>query len=176
MRSPKENPARRRDRTIWPIFLVACLSLGMLIYFAVQPGARQAPRPTPGAPTALVTVKVFDAVYVAGDLKFTSEQVDVPPGLDPKLFAVNRTLARLGITPPGSDAVSCRVEGATARLDFDRAFARTYGTDDEGAILNGVLRAMGQFPDVERVQFLVGGSPIETLGNVEITEPQPVIR
>lgn len=110
------------------------------------------------------------------DLRFESRRELPPASADRMVYAVNAYLKEANLAPEGAAAKSCRLEGRTAVLDFTAPFRSTYGTEDERTLIEGILREMGQFREVDDVRFLVEGKPIETLGNIELTDPQPVIR
>ncbi len=120
-------------------------------------------------------VVVYKPKYVDHDLKFDESERTVPEGQDPVVFAVNAYLDEAGITPKEARLRTCRIESGLATLDFGAAFNQTYGTDDERTLLDGILTVAGQFKEIRTVRFLADGKPIETLGNVELTDPQPVL-
>lgn len=62
------------------------------------------------------------------------------------------------------------------KLQFNSAFDRTYGSEEEGALVNGILRSLGKFRQIVNVQFYIGDEPMETLGHIDLTTPQPVLR
>lgn len=167
---------------LWVLLCLCALGFGALTYYAGQPGAHTIPSDLradrsssqPAAPSS--RVRVFSPTYRGGELVFREEWAAVPAGEDAKVFAVNRYLQSAKVTEPGARALSCRVERGTAWLDFSTPFGQTTGTEDEGIIVNGILKTMGQFPEVESVQLLVDGKPLETLGNLDLSQPQTVIR
>lgn len=112
--------------------------------------------------------------YVAEDYRVTKSQVDVPKGQDPYLVAVNTSLAHNPDIPADGKAIAAKVEGKTLVLDFGPSFERTYGSAEEGEILKSITGALEQFKELTHVQITVGGKPIETLGNVELTDPLPI--
>ncbi len=123
-----------------------------------------------------VGVQLLTPYYVENELRFKQEPAEVPANTDPKVFAVNRYLRTTKFVPQGAEVLTCTVDNSIATLDFNGAFATSYGTDDESTVVNGILATMGQFPDVAFVRFTVEGRPLETLGNLDLTDPQDVIR
>ena len=160
----------------------AGLVAGLFAYVKFSPAARvpEAERRTVASesktPSRPHKVVVYKPKYVDHDLKFDESERTVPSGQDPVVFAVNAYLDEAGITPNDARLRSCRVENGLATFDFTPAFAQTYGTDDERTLLEGILTVAGQFEEIRTVRFLADGQPIETLGNVELTDPQPVLR
>lgn len=121
-------------------------------------------------------VMVFSPDFSSTDLKFTSKRMDVPAGVDIYTFAVNEYLSQIPSVPNTARAKTCVVDKTVATLDFDATILAGYGTIEEGAIVNGILKTMGQFPDVNAVQFQVDGKIVESFGNIELTIPQKVLR
>ncbi|MBX7132795.1 MAG: GerMN domain-containing protein [Fimbriimonadaceae bacterium] len=128
------------------------------------------------APATPTKVIVFTPHFQDNDLKFDEIEETLPQGEDKVLFAVNGYLSKLDFLPKGATLKTAKVIDGLAELDFDETFNTTYGTDDERTIVNGILTAVGQFPEIRSVRFLAGGKPIESLGNIELTDPQPVLR
>ena len=109
------------------------------------------------------------------NLDFRSEPVKVPEGVDQTVFAVNLFLDQLDDV--GSGGVE-RIElnNGIASVYFSSEFRRSYGTEDEQILVNGLLVTLGQFPEIDFVKFYAGGRPLETFGNIDLTDPLPVIR
>jgi len=95
---------------------------------------------------------------------------------DPMVFAVNNYLDKLPMVKKEARARKCTVSNGIANLDFTPEFETTYGTEDEQTILKGLLTVMAQFPDVKQVKFTVGGRTLDSLGNVDLTTPQDVMK
>lgn len=169
---------------LWLGFLGLAV-LGVLTYYAAnQPSPRggsgktvaadiQKPaRPEPPAPSVTVLVPEF----VNGELKFKETRQTVAPGEAPEVFAVNAFLKETGFVPPKAKAVSVTVERGLATVTFTPEFQTTYGTEDEQTLVNGILKALGQFKNIDKVSMRVGGQPLDTLGSIDLSEPQDVIR
>jgi hypothetical protein len=110
---------------------------------------------------------------------FATADIKFPPGVDHRVYLVNDYLGQLhgkGLGKPDAKALGVDVRDGTAYLDLNSAFDETYGTQDEGTVLNGILTVLGQYPEIDQVQFEINGKPMETTGNVDLTVPQPVIR
>ena len=74
---------------------------------------------------------------------------------------------------------SVTVADGLATVDFSRELKDNFhgGDTDEANAVNGILRALGRFPTVNRVQILVAGQPVESLGGMlVISQPLAVIR
>lgn len=103
-------------------------------------------------------------------------KVQVPEGQDPMLFAVNSFLRDSKIAPEGAQAVKATLVRGELTLDFNTDFDRTYGSEDERVLVDGILRSLGQFKDVRNVRFTINGEQVETLGHLDLTTPQAVLR
>lgn len=116
-------------------------------------------------------VNVLTPRYEDGDLKFESKPLRTERGQDPMLAAINGFLAEAKVAPAEAKCRSARREGDLVVLDFSAAFGQTYGAEDEQTLLGGIANTLAQFPGVKRFRITVEGRPIETLGNIELTDP-----
>lgn len=131
---------------------------------------------TPAPSSGKEKVDVLTPRYENGDLRFERQPAAPPSGVDPYVFAVNSFLDRTRFVPRKARLVRAERRGSLLRLHFSPEFDTTYGTEDEETLLNGILAAVGQFPEIEEVQFLIGERPMETLGNVDLSGPLRVRR
>jgi hypothetical protein len=174
---------------VWALLLVGLLGAGALAFYV-----KQTPRlEDPAGPSVSVTrrdpppatttsdspgdkVLVFRPYMEGPEVRFTKSEATVPTGVDPRVFAVNEFLKASKVAPEGAIAVGVQVRDGVALMDFSPGFDRSYSTTDEKTMLDGLLTTLGQFQDVEKLQILINGEPIESLGNVEVREPLDVIR
>lgn len=171
--------ANKGDKSLITSVLLVCIvvGVGVAAYVKLAPANVVPNEPvTTEEQEGGAGVQLLTPYYVDNELRFKQEQTEVPANVDPKVFAVNRYLRTAKPVPHDAELVSCTVEGSVATLDFNAAFGISYGTDDESTVVNGILATMGQFPDVSYVKFLVEGRELETLGNLDLTGPQDVIR
>ncbi|MCH7903019.1 MAG: GerMN domain-containing protein [Armatimonadetes bacterium] len=154
------------------LVLAAVVVLGIAAYVKFAP-ADEIPREEETLVDGSVTLVIptYDE-----KLDFSSEPVKVPEGVDQTVFAVNLFLDQLDVVP--SDAVAEKIElnNGIASVYFSSEFRRSYGTEDEQILVNGLLVTLGQFPEIEFAKFYAGGRPLETFGNIDLTDPLPVIR
>lgn len=137
--------------------------------------ARPSPRSRERASLPLGTkAYVYTPHWQDSNLTFSRKRLSVPDGEDPKVFAVNQFLANTKIADPSAKLLSVDVKNGVAALSFNAAMDATFGTEDEETLLNGLLATLSQFPDVEKAEFYANGKHIDTFGNVDLTEPQPV--
>ena len=109
-------------------------------------------------------------------LVFETTEVDVPKDQDPRIFALNLYLRKVAAVPKEVAALTCTVFDTVATVDFNAAFDRSYGTEDEMIVINGILRVLGQFKEIASVMITVEGNVIESIGNLDLTESHRVIR
>ena len=80
--------------------------------------------------------------------------------------------------PRGTRVLGLKIDPASklATVDFSREFTQNFqgGETKEAQAVMSVLETLGQFPDVNKVQFLVDGRKIDSLGGTqELDEPLP---
>jgi len=81
--------------------------------------------------------------------------------------------------PKGTKLLSLRVAAGLATVNFSRELVDNFAGGDsaETRAVNSILRTLGQFPTVSRVQIQVVGQPIDSLGGLlALSDPLPVIR
>jgi len=81
--------------------------------------------------------------------------------------------------PRGTRLLAVRIVDGLATVDFSKDIQRNFQGGDlqEAQAVNSILMTLGQFPSIDRVQLLVEGAPIDSLGgHFEINSPIPVIR
>ncbi|MBV9850166.1 MAG: GerMN domain-containing protein [Armatimonadetes bacterium] len=81
--------------------------------------------------------------------------------------------------PPGTKLRSVTISDGLATVDFSRALKDNFrgGDTQEAQTVNAILRTLGQFPTVSKVQILVEGQRVDSLGGlIVISDPLPVVR
>jgi spore germination protein GerM len=80
--------------------------------------------------------------------------------------------------PAGAHLRGIKLVDGVATVDFSREFQSNFhgGDTQEAQTINSILLTLGQFPDIDKVQILVEGKPIEALSQLSIADPLPVIR
>jgi hypothetical protein len=82
--------------------------------------------------------------------------------------------------PPGTRAESARLASdGVATVNFNKALVANFpgGDTEEALVLNAILGTLAHFKGVERVQILVEGKKVDSLGGNEVlTDPLPVRR
>ena len=81
--------------------------------------------------------------------------------------------------PSGTKLLSIRLADGLATVDFSQELRDNFtgGDSDETHTVNAILRTLGQFPTIDRVQLLVDGKPLDSLGGLlDLSSPLPVLR
>jgi len=80
--------------------------------------------------------------------------------------------------PEGTSLRSIKVADGLATVDLSGEFqAHFHGSETEEAqTVNSVLRTLGQFASIDRVQFLMDGKPLDALSQLPLSSPLDVIR
>lgn len=102
---------------------------------------------------------------------------------DPKSPARSALEALIGTSesplPSGTELRGVKIDKGTATVDFSPEFQKNFhgGDMQEAAAVNSVLMTLGQFHSIDRVQILVDGNAIDSLGgHFDISTPLDVIR
>lgn len=80
--------------------------------------------------------------------------------------------------PPGTQIRGINISDGLATVDFTREFQTNFhgGDTQEAQTINSILRTLGQFSSIDRVQIWVEGKPIDALSQLPISGPLDVIR
>jgi len=81
--------------------------------------------------------------------------------------------------PAGTRLLSVRIANGLATADFSRELRDNFSGGDSGETrtVNAILSTLGKFPTISRVQLLVQGKPVDSLGGLlALSGPLPVIR
>jgi hypothetical protein len=101
---------------------------------------------------------------------------EAPREADLRVFAINEFLTGSNVAPPDARLLSLELEERHAKLHFNAAFRTTYGSMDEGTIIEGLRRSLGQFVEVATFEMFAEGEVIDTFGHVEFDTPITVLR
>ncbi|BDI28710.1 hypothetical protein CCAX7_007610 [Capsulimonas corticalis] len=83
------------------------------------------------------------------------------------------------VLPRSAEIRDIAIQNGLATVNFNAALVNDFkgGDTDEAKGVNEILKALGQFPNVNKVQILVNGEHVDTLGGLlDISGPLPVIR
>ena len=80
----------------------------------------------------------------------------------------------VGIFPKGAKISSVKIDKDVAIVDFDKSLTRNFvgGSTGEEFLVGSVVNTLTEFPEINRVKFLMGGQEIETLaGHMDLSQP-----
>lgn len=165
------------------VLLAACVGFG--IYLAVsRPPAPISPPTKPHAEAVkpLEKVKVYRVAVENNRPVLRATETDVQPGEVPAEAALRQLVEQgdqsdlANPMPKGTRLLGLKIVNGLATVNLSREFRDNFsgGSEDEGATIGAILRTLGQFKEIKKVQFLVEGKPIDTLGHLDISGPQDV--
>lgn len=108
------------------------------------------------------------------EVKLGRKAGSVPSGVKPMVFIANETLKDLKIDK--ARAIGVDVHGRNALIDFNPEIEKGYGSTEEGELIKALSTALGQFPEIDTFQIVVDGKPLDTLGELDLSDPIAVIR
>lgn len=120
------------------------------------------------------SAQIMTPVLDGEKLSFTAKTETVPDGTNPMVFAVNRFFETSHIMPSGARVLSVDIKDDTAFFDCTEQAEKTFGAMDERTLLQGISKTLQQFPNLKKFQFLVSGTPIDTWGGVDMSQPLPI--
>ncbi len=116
----------------------------------------------------------------AGAIPVTPSPAAALPAPTPAQDALNALAARPDSPlPSGTKLLSVRVANGLATANFSRELRDNFTGGDSGETrtVNAILSTLGRFPTISRVQLLVEGKPVDSLGGLlSLSDPLPVIR
>lgn len=119
-------------------------------------------------------VTTLTPTYTGGQFGTKPDTKEPPKGQDPMVFALNDYLDKVPAVPKDADVKTVTVKEGIATIDFNEKIYAGYGAEDEQIIVRGLLRVMAQFPEVKSVLFTTDGQPLDSLGAIDLSSPQPV--
>lgn len=188
----KKNQAPKSNASIYGVLLIGALAVGAFSMYVAQPSVGKVPTEqrresrlpehggeSLGKPAGQKgesgKASALKPTYTAsGDLKYEKTEITIPQGADRYITVINAYLKECKIAPAGAQAVSTELNGKTLTVKFNKEFDQTYGSDDERTLVQGILASIGQFPEVNFVQFTIEGTPMESMGHLDLSEPLPV--
>ncbi len=114
-------------------------------------------------------VAVFLPKFDKGNnLTFERTMARAPRGEDLREFAVKNFLETTKIADPATRLLSISVKDGLATLSFNAALNSGFGSDDERTFVEGIRLILGQFKEIERLEFFADGVKLDSLGHFEI--------
>jgi germination protein M len=144
------------------------------------PTAPQASNP----PTQVTLPQIADRDQTKKDLnQLGSQTVSLnPTSLTPAKDALDKLASEpKSPLPKGTKVLAVSIDDKTglATANFSTEFQENFpaGDTQEAQVITSVLTTLGQFPNIQNVQFLVDGQKVSSLGGTQdIGDPLPVIR
>jgi germination protein M len=169
------NEARRVQGMLGVLFVaIAALAIAVGVWLRLTP----APPPTPPAPPREARI-YLPKVNAQGELTYESKPVAIQNPDTAYTEVFERLIRESGVFPEGVRLLSATVQKGALQLNFSSELTENFagGSDDEAALVNAITSTAGSFPNVERVQILVDGKPIESLGgHIDLSQAIPVSR
>lgn len=167
------------------VIILACVGLGVFLVISRQPP----PPPPPPKPTVAehpakppVKVNIYRIAFEGNEAKLRPVEVEVPGEEVPAEGALRRLFEQgdegdlVNPIPKGTRLLSLKVKDGVATVDLSREFSDNFtgGSEEEALTIGAILRTLGQFPEIKKVQFKLEGEPLETLGHLDFSGPQGV--
>jgi spore germination protein GerM len=160
-------------------FVVFAMVIGMLVYRKYELSRTTPTEPLPQQTGALIVTLYFASPDGAGLMR---ESREIEACDDPSACAeavveelINGPVGEMSPTlPPAATVQDVRVEGDTAMVDFGKEFAEGLPAGSNAhvlAIYSVVDSLASNFPSIKKVQFLLGGERISTLGELDLSAP-----
>jgi len=188
--------ARRRStpRASTPLFaavILAVVAVGLAAWISNQSGTPIKPEKsgsdTQPAQLPPITrpshkVDIYITKIVGDDARLVPVERIVPVDTDEHKAALEELLKTNKnekgpakyLIPPGTRLLGLKIENGTAYADFNSAIKANFngGSMNEALLVNAIVHTLTQFGDVKKVQIMVDGEKIESLGgHIEISQP-----
>ncbi|MCS7208095.1 MAG: GerMN domain-containing protein [Fimbriimonadales bacterium] len=169
------NEARRVQSMLGVLFVViAALAIGVGVWLRLTP----APPPAPPKPPSEAKIYI-PRVDAQGEPRYEAKSVRISSPQTAYEEVFEQLVRQSDVFPSGTRLLSATAQGSTLQLNFSRELVENFagGSAFEAPLINAITRTAGSFPDIERVQILVEGKPVETLGgHIDISQALPVMR
>ncbi|MEM4408302.1 MAG: GerMN domain-containing protein [Candidatus Caldarchaeum sp.] len=176
------NPLRRTQGGTGPSLLWFLAGAALAIFFALFWYVRVGPPNTlqPKSQDSVAKTSTFKhyarVPYLTiedGEPRWTIREEEISPKADKLQEAINRFLEESAIAPK-AELTSVQVRGNQVELYFENLFEKSYGTDNDSLLLEGIFKAIKENSHYGTVVFLENGKPAQTLGNLDVEGPQKV--
>jgi germination protein M len=174
--------AKKPHKNMLLILFLAAVTLTIaLLFFGLGQNIAPTPPPQPPVspqPPAEVAVTLYFSDAQAMYLE--PEQRIVARGDVPLAEVVIRELMKGrdgqgtgSPIPKGTRLLGISVTDGIAHVNFSSEFQTKHwgGTTGEAHTVFAITNSLAELPGIERVQFLLEGKPLETLGHMDLTQP-----
>ena len=108
-----------------------------------------------------------------GSVALEPIQATLPEGTDKLVFVGNQVFKAFG--KDGARVLRVDVVDGLATVQCNPKIIG-FGSIEEGQFLKSIAMTFGQFDEINKVEFMIEGQKVDTLGNVEISDGIKVIR
>ncbi|MCX7925850.1 MAG: GerMN domain-containing protein [Fimbriimonadales bacterium] len=169
------NEARRVQSMLGVLFVViAALAIGVGVWL------RLTPAPPPPAPKPPSEAKLYlPKVTPQGELTYESKPLAIQNPETAYKEVFEKLIRESGVFPRGTRLLSATAQNGALTLNFSKELVDNFegGVTEETALVNALTYTAGSFPNIERVQILVEGKPVESIGgHIETAVALPVTR
>lgn len=135
-------------------------------------------------PTADATkqITIYRVAMEGDQAKLQPVKVSANPGTDKYKSALSMLIKESASAhtanpiPSGTKLLGIKVKNGLATINFSKEFRSNFngGSEGEALTIDAILRTLGQFPEIKRVQLLLEGKPLDTLGHIDLSGPLDV--
>lgn len=187
-----------KPATIALMIVILAVIVGVIVWKVIPHSSRPdntgttpipGPQRTPGVgqPAVSPPVKKGEApskpvIYTVslghGDDDLAARPVANPSLENPVASTLNALLtAKNSPIPTGTTLRGVKIADGLASVDFSQMpIDVLHGETRQTRALTALQRTLGQFPNIDRVQILVNGAPVNNFGEFETSGPLDVIR
>jgi germination protein M len=167
------SEARRVQTLLGGLFvLTAVVAVSVGIWLRLTQPSKPSPPVIP--PTVYLYVPRVNA---QGELVYDSKPFSTAQQPDAYRAVFEQLLRETPIFPEGTRLLDAERQDDTLVLNFSAELVKNFegGSDTEAALINALTRTASGFPGVQKVQILIEGKRVETLGgHLDISQPLPV--
>ncbi|MEN6371152.1 MAG: GerMN domain-containing protein [Armatimonadota bacterium] len=127
-------------------------------------------------------VNIYVMKIVGMDPRLVPVERSVPADADPHRAALEALLATNTeeaapakyLIPQGTKLIGVKIKKRTAYADFSKEIRDNFtgGSMNEALLVNAIVHTLAQFDDVKKVQIMVEGKKVESLGgHLDISQP-----
>ncbi|MCL6531643.1 MAG: GerMN domain-containing protein [Armatimonadetes bacterium] len=154
------------------LVIIAIVAIGVGVWLRLTP--------PPPPKSAIIPPKVnvyLPKVSPQGEVDYDTKEVAASPSADPYRAPFEYLLQHASGFPQGTRLLRAERRDDTLILDFSKELTENFagGSDDEAALINALTRTARGFPDIRKLQILVEGKPVESIGgHIDISIPLSV--
>ncbi|MEN3001332.1 MAG: GerMN domain-containing protein [Armatimonadota bacterium] len=166
------SEARRVQTLLGGLFvLIALTAVSVGVWLRLTKPTTPPPPPVP--PTIRIYIPQMND---QGEWRYESKTVTIQNRADAYREAFEQLIQQTPVFPKGARLLSATLRNGTLELNFSADLVQNFegGSDMEAALVNAITRTASSFPSVQKVQILVEGKPVESIGgHLDISQPLP---